>query len=68
MAIANRMGIGNLLGAVLRMRTLDQTMTSVGQRLGLSLRAVRMANPLAAVDVDKEADHALVSAILKGEA
>ena len=57
-----------LLGAVLRLRTLDQTLASVGRRLGLDIRKVELGNPLAAVDVDKEADHALVTAILEGRA
>ena len=55
-----------LLGAVLRLRTLDQVMAAMGKRLGLSIRKVELANPLAAVDVDKPADHALVSAIIEG--
>ena len=62
------LGPALLLGAVLRLRTLDETLASVGRRLGLSIRKVELANPLAAVDVDKEADHALVTAILEGRA
>jgi GTP:adenosylcobinamide-phosphate guanylyltransferase len=57
-----------LLGAVLRLRTIDQTLASVGKRLGLSIRKVELSNPLAAVDVDKEADHALVTDIVEGRA
>ncbi|MBA3666989.1 MAG: NTP transferase domain-containing protein [Sphingomonas sp.] len=57
-----------LLGAALRLRTLDQTLASLGRRLGLSIRKVELANPLAAIDVDKPADHALVTAILEGRA
>ena len=57
-----------LLGALLRLRTLDQTLSSIGRRLGISIRKVELANPLAAVDVDKEVDHALVTAILEGRA
>jgi len=56
------------IGAVLRLRTLDQTLTSVGTRLGLDIRKVELENPLAAVDVDKPADHELVTAILEGRA
>jgi len=52
-----------LLG-LLRLRSLDQTMVSIGRRLALKLRAVEMSDPLAAVDVDKPADHSLVEAIL----
>lgn len=62
------LGPALLLGAVLRLRTLDQTLTSVGRRLGLSIRKVELSNPLAAVDVDKPADHELVTAILEGRA
>ncbi|HET9336239.1 MAG TPA: NTP transferase domain-containing protein [Sphingomicrobium sp.] len=62
------LGPAALLGALLRLRTLDQTLASIGRRLGISIRKVELANPLAAVDVDKEADHALVTAILEGRA
>jgi GTP:adenosylcobinamide-phosphate guanylyltransferase len=62
------LGPALLLGAVLRLRTLDQTLDTVGRRLGLTIRKVELANPLAAVDVDKPADHELVSAILEGRA
>ena len=55
-----------LIGAVLRVRTLDQTLASIGRRLGLDIRKVELANPLAAVDVDKPSDHELVTAILEG--
>ena len=57
-----------LVGAVLRLRTIDQTLASIGRRLGLEIRKVELANPLAAVDVDKPADHVLVTAILEGRA
>lgn len=62
------LGPAVLAGAVLRIRTLDQTLASVGKRLGLTVRKVEMADPLAAVDVDKASDHQLVTAILKGRA
>jgi GTP:adenosylcobinamide-phosphate guanylyltransferase len=57
-----------VLGAVLRLRTLDQSVNSVGRKLGLSIRAIQMSNPAAAIDVDKPEDHALVEAILAGRA
>lgn len=57
-----------LLGAALRLRTIDQVMAAVGTRLGLSIRNVELANPLAAVDVDKPADHDLVTAIIEERA
>ena len=60
------LGPALLMGSVLRLRTLDQTLASIGKRLDLDIRKVELANPLAAVDVDKPADHALVSAILEG--
>ena len=56
------------LGAALRMRTLDQVLERIGRKLRLKIRAVELADPLAAVDVDKPADHALVEAILDGRA
>jgi GTP:adenosylcobinamide-phosphate guanylyltransferase len=62
------LGPAVLLGAVLRLRTIDQTLDAVGKRLGLAIRKVELSNPLAAVDVDKQADHALVTAILEGRA
>ena len=55
-------------GALFRLITLDQVMGRLSGRLGLSVRAVRMSNPLAGLDVDKPQDHALVEAVLKGEA
>ena len=57
-----------LLGAVLRLRTLDQSVASIGRRLGLVITAVELTDPLAAVDVDKPADLALVTAIIAGAA
>jgi GTP:adenosylcobinamide-phosphate guanylyltransferase len=62
------LGPALFMGAVLRLRTLDQTLASIGKRLELDIRKVELADPLAAVDVDKPADHALVSAILEGRA
>ena len=57
------LGWPGLLG-LLRTRTLDQTLAAMGRKLGLSLRAVRLDDPLAAVDVDKPQDYELVTAIL----
>jgi GTP:adenosylcobinamide-phosphate guanylyltransferase len=56
------------LGALLRLRSLQQTLDSVGRKLNLTIRAVELSDPLAAVDVDKPADHELVTAILEGRA
>jgi GTP:adenosylcobinamide-phosphate guanylyltransferase len=58
------LGWPGLLG-LLRLRTLDQTLAAMGRRLGLTLRAIRLDDPLAAVDVDKPQDYELVSAILE---
>jgi GTP:adenosylcobinamide-phosphate guanylyltransferase len=57
-----------LIGTVLRLLTVDQVLAMVGRKLGLSIRAVRLSNPLAGVDVDKSADHELAEAILAGNA
>ena len=61
------LGPAGLLG-LLRMRTLAQTMAALSLRLDLDLRAIEMRDPLAAVDVDKPADHELVEAIMAGRA
>lgn len=57
-----------LLGALLRLRTIDQSVAAVAGKLGLSARAVVLSDPLAGVDVDKPVDHAIVEAILGGKA
>jgi len=62
------LGVGVLLCAALRLISLDEVLARLGGRLGLKLRAVRLSNPLAGVDVDKPADHELVEAILAGKA
>ncbi|HXH15138.1 MAG TPA: nucleotidyltransferase family protein [Sphingomonas sp.] len=62
------LGPALLLGSVLRLRNVDQTLAAVGRKLGLAMCKVELSNPLAAVDVDKPADHVLVSAILEGRA
>lgn len=54
--------------AALRLISLDELLFELGNRLGLDIRAVRLSNPLAGVDVDKPADHALVEDILSGKA
>ena len=54
----------NLLGAVLRLRTIHQTLDSIGSRIGAKVEAVDLSDPLAAVDVDKLSDHDLVEALL----
>jgi GTP:adenosylcobinamide-phosphate guanylyltransferase len=60
------LGLIGFLGAALRIRTLQQTLDAIGRKLRLKIRAVEMSDPLAAIDVDKPADHELVTAILEG--
>ena len=62
------LGPGMLLAASLRLVSMDQVLARLGRRLGLKVKAVRLSNPLAGVDVDKPADHTLVEAILAGKA
>lgn len=57
-----------LIGAALRLLTLDQVLHRAGRKLGLTVKPVLLSNPLAGVDVDKAADHALAEAILEGRA
>jgi GTP:adenosylcobinamide-phosphate guanylyltransferase len=66
--IISLLGPGVLIAVALRLTSLDEVLTSLGARLGLALKAVRLDDPLAGVDVDKPEDHALVEAILKGQA
>ena len=62
------LGPALFMGAVLRLRTIHQTADALGRKLGIVMRAVEMSEPLAAIDVDKPSDHALVEAILQGHA
>jgi GTP:adenosylcobinamide-phosphate guanylyltransferase len=57
-----------LLGAGLRLLSLDDVIDRIGRKLGLTVKAVQLSNPLAGVDVDKSEDHALAEAILGGRA
>jgi GTP:adenosylcobinamide-phosphate guanylyltransferase len=52
------------LNAVLSRRTLDETLRKVSRRIGVVVRAVEPANPLAAIDVDKPSDLEMVEQIL----
>jgi GTP:adenosylcobinamide-phosphate guanylyltransferase len=61
-------GPATLLGAGLRLLSLDRVLARAGRTLGLTVKAVRLSNPLAGVDVDKNDDHALAEAILDGRA
>ena len=62
------LGPALFLGAALRVLTLDQALRKIGRKLGLDVRAVEMADPLAAVDVDKDSDLRLVETLLAGRA
>jgi GTP:adenosylcobinamide-phosphate guanylyltransferase len=62
------LGPAGLLCAALRLISLDEVLAQVGGKLGLSIKAVPLSNPLAGVDVDKDDDHALAEAILQGRA
>jgi len=66
--VLSALGPSLLLGAALRLRTLDQSVSAMGSQLGMTARAIVLSNPLAAVDVDKPVDHALVEAILAEKA
>lgn len=62
--LLRQLGIPLFLAAVLRLRDVHQTAAALGSKLGIRLRAVELSDPAAAIDVDKPADHALVTAIL----
>ena len=66
--IISAVGPGTLVGAALRLLSLNQVLERAGKRVGLTLKAVRLDNPLAGIDVDKPEDHALVEAIIAGRA
>ena len=57
-------GPTNFLGAALRLRTIHETLDRIGRKLGVKVEAVDLADPLAAVDVDKLSDHGLVEQLL----
>ncbi|WP_246167533.1 NTP transferase domain-containing protein [Sphingomonas piscis] len=52
--------------AALRRLTIEELLHKISVRLGVSIRAVRLSDPLAAIDVDKPSDHQQVEAILAG--
>lgn len=62
------LGPAALVTVALRLVSLDEVLARLSARLGLAIRAVVLANPLAGVDVDKPEDHALAEAILAGRA
>lgn len=61
------LGVPGMMGLA-RLWTLDKVARRIGRKLGLSIRAIRLSDPLAAVDVDKPADLELVEQILAGKA
>jgi len=54
--------------AVLGRKTLDETLRKVSRKVGVVIRAVEPANPLAAIDVDKTSDLEMVEQILAARA
>src|SRR3546814_13328044 len=60
-----RFGPWLLLRALTRTITLEQALAKAGWRVGAGVRPVPLADPLAAVGVDKLSDHALATQILK---
>ena len=66
--IISLLGPVTLVATALRLRSLDHVISKLGDRLGLTIKAVTLSSPLAGVDVDKPEDHALVEAILAGNA
>lgn len=57
-----------LIGTLLRLLSIDNVLARLGRKLGLTIRAVRLSNPVAGVDVDKPADHTLAEDIFAGRA
>ena len=64
--VMSLLGPAVLLTVALRLVSLDEVLAQLSGRLGLTIKAVRLSNPLAGVDVDKAEDHALAQSILEG--
>jgi GTP:adenosylcobinamide-phosphate guanylyltransferase len=62
------LGPALLLGAVFKLRTIHDSAAAIGRKLDIDLHIVEMSNPLAAIDVDKPADHMLVEDIIAARA
>jgi GTP:adenosylcobinamide-phosphate guanylyltransferase len=62
------LGPALMLGAILKVRTIHESAVTIGRKLGIEIRVVEMSNPMAAIDVDKPLDHALVEDIIAGRA
>jgi hypothetical protein len=65
-SILRALGPLSFLGAALRLRTIHETLEKIGPRVGATVEAIDLSDPLAAVDVDKLSDHGLVEQLLKG--
>ena len=61
------LGLPGVMGLT-RLWSLDKVVRNIGLRLGLSIGAIQLRDPLAAVDVDKPADLELVEQIIAGTA
>jgi len=57
-----------LIGAALRLLTIDKVLARVGRKLGLAVKVVRLSDPLGGIDVDKAEDHALAQTIIEARA
>lgn len=57
-----------LIGTMLRLLSIDGALAHLGRKLGLTVTAVRLSNPVAGIDVDKAADHELAEAVIEGRA
>ncbi len=66
--IVSLLGPVVLAGTLLRLLSIDNALNLLGRRLRLSVKAVKLSNPLAGVDIDKAEDHALAEAILAEKA
>lgn len=66
-AIIGAFGPLLLLGALLRLLTIDQALRLAGRRLGVDAAAVALLQAEACIDVDKPDDHALAERILTDE-
>lgn len=62
------LGPSLFLKVLLRRLTIEEVLHKISVRLGVSIRAVRLSQALAAIDVDKPSDHEQVEAILSKRA
>jgi GTP:adenosylcobinamide-phosphate guanylyltransferase len=62
------MGPSLALRVLFRRLTIDETLHKISVRVGVSIRAIRLSDAHAAVDVDKMSDHKLVESILADRA